>query len=39
MKALLMVEPGAALDSFAKPEAEQAADTREIDRLEPKKVG
>jgi murein DD-endopeptidase MepM/ murein hydrolase activator NlpD len=38
MKALLAVEPGAALQSFDTPEAEPAEAEREIDRLAPKKV-
>lgn len=39
MNALLAVEPGAALESFATPQTERAEATREIDRLAPKKIG
>lgn len=39
MNALLTVQPGAALDSLAKPEDKQAEAAREIDRLAPRKVG
>ncbi len=39
MNALLAVEPGAALDSFATPQTERAEAAREIDRLAPKKIG
>jgi len=39
LKALLTVEPGAALGAIAPPEAEHTDAAREIDRLEPRKIG
>lgn len=39
MKALLTVEPGAALGNIARPSDERAEAAREIDRLAPKKIG
>jgi murein DD-endopeptidase MepM/ murein hydrolase activator NlpD len=39
MNALLAVEPGAALESFARPETQRAEAMREIERLAPKKIG